>query len=76
MAGAQKFGAGGDFITAPEVSPLFGQALAVQSREVLDELAAGEQECIVEFGAGSGALAVSLFGALLDRPHLRYRGAC
>jgi SAM-dependent MidA family methyltransferase len=73
MAGAQKFGAGGDFITAPEVSPLFGQALAVQSREVLDELAAGEQECIVEFGAGSGALAVSLFGALLDRPHLRYR---
>lgn len=81
MAGARKFGAGGDFITAPEVSPLFGQALAVQCREILDELeterVASDQEtieeCIVEFGAGTGALAIALLGALSDRPGLHYR---
>jgi len=35
-SGSQKFGAKGDFITAPEVSPLFGQCLAKQIAEVLD----------------------------------------
>ncbi|MCX8005209.1 MAG: class I SAM-dependent methyltransferase, partial [Burkholderiaceae bacterium] len=29
-AGTRKFGAAGDFVTAPEISPLFAQALAVQ----------------------------------------------
>ncbi len=79
MAGSRKFGAGGDFITAPEVSPLFGQALAVQCREVLDTLAdTGSDESvepagIIEFGAGSGAMAAAILTALADLPTLRYR---
>ncbi|QGU32666.1 class I SAM-dependent methyltransferase [Thermochromatium tepidum] len=57
VAGAAKFGPGGDFVTAPECSPLFGCCLAVQCAEVLERLGGGE---ILEFGAGSGALAVQI----------------
>lgn len=53
--GARKFGAGGDFTTAPEMSPLFGRALARQVAQVLQP-----GEAILEFGAGSGALAASI----------------
>jgi SAM-dependent MidA family methyltransferase len=60
---------GSDFVTAPELSPLFGQALAVQLRQALD--ATGTDE-LWEFGAGSGALAAQLLGALGDRVR-RYR---
>jgi len=60
MAGAAKFGARGDFITAPEVSPLFGQALAVQVAEVLASTGGG----VLELGAGSGKLALSIIQAL------------
>jgi SAM-dependent MidA family methyltransferase len=56
-AGARKFGEAGDFITAPESSPLFGRCLARQCLQVLGELGGGE---LLEFGAGSGALAVEL----------------
>jgi hypothetical protein len=52
---------GSDFVTAPELSPLFGQALAVQVAQALD--ATGTHE-VWEFGAGSGALAAQLLGAL------------
>lgn len=69
MAGAQKFGAKGDFITAPEVSPLFGHCLAVQCSEVLDRLGAGS---ILELGAGSGRLALSILQALSEKPPERY----
>ncbi|MEF7615231.1 SAM-dependent methyltransferase [Aquincola sp. MAHUQ-54] len=66
--GSVKFGAlpssGSDFVTAPELSPLFGQALAVQSRQALD---ATGTDALWEFGAGSGALAESLLQALGDR---------
>ncbi len=62
MAGARKLGAAGDFVTAPEISELFGQALAGQVRQVLT--ANGDE--ILEVGAGSGALAASLL-AELDR---------
>jgi SAM-dependent MidA family methyltransferase len=55
---------GSDFVTAPELSPLFGQALAQQVLEGLD--AAGADE-VWEFGAGSGALAAQLLDALGDR---------
>jgi SAM-dependent MidA family methyltransferase len=55
---------GSDFVTAPELSPFFGRALAVQVREAL--AAAGSRE-VFEFGAGSGALAESLLEAL-DAP--------
>lgn len=52
-AGAHKLGRGGDFVTAPELTPLFGQTLAAQAAQVL-ELAGGH---ILELGAGSGRLA-------------------
>ena len=65
-----KFGAlpasGSDFITAPELSPLFGQTLAVQ---VAEALAATGSDEVWEFGAGSGALAAQLLEALGDRVH-------
>lgn len=59
-AGLDKFGAGGDFVTAPEISPLFGQCLARQAAQVL-QLAAGD---VLEIGAGSGKLAVELMREL------------
>jgi SAM-dependent MidA family methyltransferase len=54
----------GDFTTAPEMSALFGTALANQVRQALDATATDE---VWEFGAGSGALAAQLLGALGDR---------
>ena len=70
-AGAQKFGAPGDFVTAPEMTPLFGRCVARQVAQVL-ELTGGD---IVELGAGSGALAVDMLDELerLDRVPKRYR---
>lgn len=62
-AGARKFGAGGDFVTAPELSPLFGRALARQVAQVLQP-----GDAVLEFGAGSGALAGQLLGEL-DCPY-------
>ncbi len=61
-AGAAKFGAAGDFVTAPEISPLFGRALA---RQVAQVLAASSAQ-VLEFGAGTGKLAADLLGALGD----------
>jgi SAM-dependent MidA family methyltransferase len=60
--GLQKFGQKGDFITAPEVSPLFGQCLANQLAEVLANFKAdGHSDVsLVEFGAGSGVLAADV----------------
>jgi len=57
--GAGKLGAGGDFTTAPEMTPLFGRALARQAAQVLEP-----GEAILEFGAGTGALAESILGDL------------
>lgn len=54
-------GSGSDFVTAPELSPRFGQALARQVGQALAATATGE---VWEFGAGSGALAAQLLGAL------------
>jgi SAM-dependent MidA family methyltransferase len=52
---------GSDFVTAPELSPFFGRALAVQVREALT---ASGSERVYEFGAGTGALAEQLLEAL------------
>ncbi len=54
VAGSHKLGARGDFVTAPEISPLFGRSLARQCVQVLEALGDGD---ILEFGAGSGSLA-------------------
>lgn len=59
--GLRKFGADGDFVTAPELSPLFARCLARQCAQVLEALDGGE---ILELGAGSGAMAVELLAEL------------
>lgn len=58
--GAKKFGIGGDFVTAPEISPLFAQTLARQVAQVL-ALTNGD---VLELGAGTGKLAADLLLAL------------
>jgi len=70
-AGSIKFGAGGDFVTAPEVSSIFGRVLARQCAEVLTEVRGGS---ILEYGAGSGKLASDVLKALerLDALPERY----
>ncbi|MCX8086141.1 MAG: SAM-dependent methyltransferase [Rhodocyclaceae bacterium] len=59
--GSQKFGEAGDFVTAPELTPLFGQALARQLAQVLAVLPA---PTVLEAGAGSGRLAADLLSEL------------
>ena len=63
--GSRKFGlmpaSGSDFVTAPELSPMFGATLAAQVRQALEATATDE---VWEFGAGSGALAAQLLQAL------------
>ena len=59
-AGAKKLGKAGDFVTAPEISPLFGQTLARQVHQIVR---AGFDE-VLEVGAGSGALAATLLEEL------------
>jgi SAM-dependent MidA family methyltransferase len=63
-AGATKFGGAGDFITAPEMTPLYARALAVQVAAILDASPGRE---IVELGAGTGRLAADLLVALAAR---------
>jgi SAM-dependent MidA family methyltransferase len=58
-AGAAKFGAAGDFVTAPEISPLFGACIARQCAPLL-----GAGAALLELGAGSGALAETLLRRL------------
>lgn len=58
--GAHKFGAAGDFITAPELTPAFAQTLAGQVRQVM----AASAPQIIEVGAGSGRLAADLLQEL------------
>jgi len=69
-AGARKLGAAGDFITAPEVAPLFSRCLAVQCAEVLRTLGGGD---LLELGAGSGVMAAALLGELERRDALPHR---
>jgi SAM-dependent MidA family methyltransferase len=66
-AGAHKLGAGGDFTTAPELSPLFGAAIVSAILPVLEGLKAqGLPAKILEFGAGTGKLAESILTRLND----------
>ncbi len=56
VAGCRKIGKSGDFMTAPEISPLFSQCLASQCIQILSEIKGD----IIELGAGSGLMAVQL----------------
>ena len=66
-AGLRKFGHGGDFVTAPELSPLFARCLAGTCEAVLSESKGGD---ILELGAGSGSLAAGLLAELEHRGRL------
>ena len=66
-AGAHKLGAGGDFTTAPELSPLFGAAICSTLIPVFEGLKhQGLPTQILEFGAGTGKLATSILARLQD----------
>ena len=66
-AGAHKLGPGGDFTTAPELSPLFGAAICSTLIPVLEGLKAQNLPTqILEFGAGTGKLASSILTRLHD----------
>jgi len=62
-AGSQKFGAGGDFVTAPEISPLFAQTLSNQFAQVL-QITHGS---MLELGAGTGKLAADVLLTLAEK---------
>ncbi len=66
-AGQQKFGEQGDFITSPEVSPLFARSLARPVAALIGKI----DNChLIEFGAGSGKLAADLLLSLQDLKQL------
>jgi SAM-dependent MidA family methyltransferase len=69
-AGLRKFGHDGDFITAPELGPLFAGCIARAIAPVLRRL---EQPSVLELGPGSGRLAVDLCRALRDLDALPHR---
>ena len=69
-AGSIKIGAGGDFVTAPQLSDLFSRCVAAQCAEVLTD--GGE---ILEFGAGTGRMAAAVLTELAARGCLPQRYA-
>lgn len=71
-AGARKLGPAGDFVTAPEVAPVFSRCVAAQCEQVLEALGDGD---VLELGAGSGVMAADLLAELERRGRLpgRYR---
>ena len=71
-AGSRKLGPAGDFVTAPEISPLFSRCLARQCREVLTALGGGD---ILELGAGSGIMAADVLAEDEDARVVRERVA-
>lgn len=66
-ANRPKFGRGGDFVTAPEISPLFAKCMANQFHQILDKLGGGD---ILEIGAGSGVFAKEVLLALEQKNNL------
>ncbi|MGB5638199.1 MAG: SAM-dependent methyltransferase, partial [Sedimenticolaceae bacterium] len=70
--GRRRFGEAGDFVTAPEVSPLFSRCLAQQVAQCLGKLGGGK---VLEVGAGSGRMAADMLAALeaLDALPERYQ---
>ncbi len=70
--GRAGFGPEGDFVTAPELSPLYARCLARQVAGILERAGGGD---VVEYGAGSGRMALDLLTALerLGALPARYR---
>lgn len=72
-AGATKFGVAGDFVTAPEISSLFGACVAATAADVLATPELAGQGCILEVGAGTGQLAVQMLKSLAKKDVLPQR---
>src|ERR1700687_4423700 len=70
VAGARKFGLAGDFVTAPEMTSLFGEALAAPVEAVL---AQRPGSLVIELGPGTGRLAADVLAALASRDALPER---
>ncbi|HEX7606270.1 MAG TPA: SAM-dependent methyltransferase [Usitatibacter sp.] len=68
-AGARKFGSEGDFVTSPEISPMFAKCLALQAAQVLKDVGGD----ILELGPGSGVFAADLWEALKEMGSLPRR---
>ena len=66
-SGTRKFGRQGDFVTAPELGSLYGRCVARQVAQILAQLDGGS---LLEFGAGSGALAATVLTELAERDSL------
>lgn len=74
VAPARRPGRGGDFLTAPEMHPLFGLTLARQVLDCMDRLDSPEPFTILEYGSGIGGLAYDVIvGILQERPELQSR---
>jgi len=69
-AGACKLGAAGDFVTAPEVAPVFSRCLATQCAQVLEALGGGD---VLELGAGTGSMAADMLAELERQQRLPAR---
>ena len=65
-AGSSKFGEQGDFVTAPEISPLFSRCIARQCQQVLSEVSSTEvwSSSIFELGPGTGKMAIDIMREL------------
>ena len=70
-SGAPRPGRSGDFVTAPELHPIFGEMLGRAVADAWDRLGRPDPFVVVEHGAGEGALAVPLLAALPAA--IRYR---
>ncbi len=72
VAGTHKIGEQGDFVTAPEISPLFSRCIASQCAEVLQQIDISTtfSASILELGAGSGIMAVDILLALEKQDQL------
>jgi len=69
VAGTHKIGEQGDFITAPEISPLFSQCIANQCAENMRKVGG----CVLELGAGSGKMACDILLELEQQNQLPER---
>jgi len=65
-------GRGGDFLTAPELHPIFGATLATGLHEIWERLDRPDPFVVQEYGAGTGALALAILGSITDDD---FRGA-
>ena len=73
-SGTSKFGLGGDFVTAPEISHLFGATLGKTIAPILDFFSSKQSSSnILEFGAGSGKLCTDILLYLKDIQQLPYK---